>query len=730
MTPIWYCPLCYAEGVDPSVLHCPEDGSAVCLISDREAKWIGKVIDNKYKITSFIGAGGMADVFEVERMSSDKRLALKLMKSVFTRDKQLHERFRQEAMLISLIAHRNIVALEDFGILEDKANYMVMELLTGYSLGEALNIGPIPPASAFQISLQACEGMAAAHERGVIHRDLKPDNIFVHTANDNGDDFPIIKILDLGIGKLFTNNAAKGLTLSGTLVGTPQYMSPEQCKGEQSNVASDIYSMGIVLYEMLFGFVPFDDNSQLLILPKHISDPPHWDAALAKEFGIPQEAKKVVLRALEKNPYDRYESMLELQKDIAALLSRLRHGRRYSLPAIEEVRNRNSRPPRKSFSVGAASTPTMPAVSTSSPTMTESTTKEIFPNIYWVGRHNAIQLECNVYLRIFQGNDHEVSLLIDPGPLRDFHAVSQNIASIIGSIDNLNYIFLNHQDPDVAGNAAEIQRINPRVHIICSEDTWRLARDYGLDPKRYISTESIPGGAITFNTGHTIQFVPTPFCHARGAVMVYDLATTVLFSGDLFGGTSSSNKLDFGEQSLRAISLFHQIYMPSRRALTDAIDTVFALQPSPQLIAPQHGAMISIPHMTHVLNIMKNMVVGMELIDANREDKESLVLANRILQAFCDTVGSKPARELIQQFSHKQNLISMFDIQAPLKIVQFRVDATTAIDTLLHEVMKMTPPEQKNKLKRAIAIPRRSNPSISNSMPPFATPARSRNPMR
>ena len=680
----WYCPVCFVEGVDAAVTHCPEDGTPVEPVAHREEKWIGKTIDGKYRVVGLIGAGGMAEVFEVERTTTKKRLALKLLKSALTADAQITSRFRQEAMMISLIAHRNIVTLEDFGVLEKENSYMVMELLSGHSLGDALKMGPIQPEAAFQIMLQTCEGMAAAHERGVIHRDLKPDNIFIHRA-DKMDD-PVIKILDLGIGKLYTARRTRGLTLSGTVMGTPEYMSPEQCRGQDAGIASDIYALGIVLYEMLFGFPPFEDDSPLLVLPRQISEAPVWNDDLARQLKIPPSAKDVVIRALSKSPGDRQESMLDLQRDISGLLSRLRRGIRYTLPSIESVRRtaevfdkvRRNTAHRTTITKGKANSNTEKAISKTE----DAIAIEFAPDTYWVGCRHHTQLECNPYLRVFKGNDNTISMLIDPGPMRDLDVVTGNITSIIGAVSNLNYIFINHQDPDVAGNVAALQRQNPDVLVICSDDTWRLARHYGLDPGRHISLESIPGRRIALSTGHFIYFVPTPFCHSRGATMVYDPETQILFSGDLFGGTSVRQGHIFTDVDEEGIILFHQVYMPSQRALQRAIHAVTLLNPAPRIIAPQHGNIITEENVPRVIRILRKIHVGMDLIEYNEQHPEMLALANELLRIFATVAGKRALRRLVVRLREEQHLVSQFELREPDQIVAFKIDSALAIESL------------------------------------------------
>ena len=693
--------MCYLEGTEPDVKKCPEDGTYLELISEREAKWIDRIIDKKYRVVRLIGAGGMAEVFEVERISTQKHHALKLLKTALTADSHIQGRFRQEAMMISLIAHRNIVTLEDFGVLEGNNSYMVMELLHGYSLGDALANGPMQPESAFGILLQACEGMAAAHERGVLHRDLKPDNIYVH--QEDRMDTPVVKILDLGIGKLFTGSKSRGLTLSGTVVGTPEYMSPEQCKGNDAGVPSDIYAMGIVLYEMLFGYAPFEDASPLLILPRQISETPTWDDELARKLKIPPTAKDVIFKALSKDPSKRQESMLDLQRDIAGLLSRLRRGVKFTLPSVESVKRSATVFDKKNRTASHLKTlPKGKSISKSVAPGPKTIAIEFTPDVYWVGKRHHSQLECNPYLRVFKGNKNNISMLIDPGPISDRDVVIKNISSVIGSVENLNYIFLNHEDPDVAGNAAELQRLNPDVLLICSEDTWRLARYYGLDEKRLISLESLTGQRIGLSTGHVLQFVPTPFCHSRGAAMMYDAETGVLFSGDLFGGTSVRDAYVFTDVDEDGILLFHQIYMPSQRAMTRALHAVSRLNPSPRVIAPQHGNIITEENVPKVIQMLKRLRVGMNLVEYNEQHPEMLALANEMIRSFARIAGKKSTRELLGKLKNDNHLVSQFEMRDPDQVIAFRIDSLRAMESLFALTEKLVPDMARSQLQLSI----------------------------
>lgn len=297
---------------------CIHDGTPLRLKRDRGAEWIGKVVDGKYRMLRFVDAGGTAEVYEVERLGgASKRLALKLLHKALTGNSELLEQFRQEARLVSLIAHPNVVAIQDFGTLPGDLHYMVMELLDGRSLADELDGRPMAPLRALRFAMQACEGLAAAHQRDVLHCDIKPANFFLQSE---GEGEPVLKILDLGIGRFMTADTGA----DGRVMGTPDYMSPEQCRGLPLSHGADIYSMGVVLFEMLLGRMPFVADSALETLEMHVTVPASWPHALAKSLGVPPEAEAVVMRALAKAPEDRQPSMLDLQHELGALTRHLR----------------------------------------------------------------------------------------------------------------------------------------------------------------------------------------------------------------------------------------------------------------------------------------------------------------------------------------------------------------------------------------------------------------------
>jgi serine/threonine protein kinase/anti-anti-sigma regulatory factor len=313
-----YCPHCQADDHEVGAKICTYDGTPLRAKRDRGSEWIGQVVDGKYRVLRFVDAGGTAEVYEVERLGSatQRRLALKLLHKTLSGDSDLLQQFRQEARLVSLIAHPNVVAIQDFGTLPGDVHYMVMELLDGRSLAAELDGRPMAPLRALRFAMQACEGLAAAHQREVLHCDIKPHNFFLQ-AEPEGE--PTLKILDLGIGRF-----AHAETGGGRIAGTPDYMSPEQCRGLHLGQAADIYSMGVVLYEMLLGRMPFAADSPMEILEMHVSVPAAWPQELAASLGVPAQAEAVVMKALSKEPADRQASMIDLQQELSALTRQLR----------------------------------------------------------------------------------------------------------------------------------------------------------------------------------------------------------------------------------------------------------------------------------------------------------------------------------------------------------------------------------------------------------------------
>ena len=287
-------------------------------VSQAPSELIGQTIDERYRVEALLGEGGMGLVYRVTHTRLNKALAIKVLRRENTRDEEVLARFRREAESASAIGNQHIVDINDFGTLRDGSTYFVMECLEGMDLIEAMDVAHrMPEERALHIAAQICKALGAAHDAGIVHRDLKPENVFLTRRNDTAD---FVKVLDFGIAKVA--NGPKRLTRQGEVLGTPHYMSPEQCEGEDVDHRTDIYALGVLLYEMLTGHVPHDADTMMGILTKHLYEDP-----IPPKVRVPQvskELEQVILRCLDKRPEQRYQTMRELELD----LERIQMGRR------------------------------------------------------------------------------------------------------------------------------------------------------------------------------------------------------------------------------------------------------------------------------------------------------------------------------------------------------------------------------------------------------------------
>ncbi|MEM9189350.1 MAG: serine/threonine-protein kinase [Myxococcota bacterium] len=311
-----YCPTCGAR-FSNEVRFCPHDGVGTLeideAVGEEKDPLIGQVVEGRYRLEKPIGEGGMGIVYLATHTVLNKKLAIKVLRGDSSKDEGVVERFVQEARAATSIGHENIIDISDFGSLPDGTAYFVMEHLDGQPLSDMVaKGGAVPNHDAIQIVIQIASALGAAHQRGIVHRDLKPDNVFLIARGQN----PLfVKVLDFGIAKV--GGAGSKLTKTGMVFGTPHYMSPEQAAGQPVDSRTDIYALGVIMYEMFTGRVPFDADTFMGILSKHMFEPPTPPSQGNAELGA---LESVILRALSKKPEDRYQTMQEMVEDIETVV--------------------------------------------------------------------------------------------------------------------------------------------------------------------------------------------------------------------------------------------------------------------------------------------------------------------------------------------------------------------------------------------------------------------------
>ncbi|HTJ46374.1 MAG TPA: serine/threonine-protein kinase [Kofleriaceae bacterium] len=273
---------------------------------------VGLVLDGRYRIEQRLGAGGMGVVYRAERVGLAKKVAVKFLHRSQAASPNRRQRFEREAAAMSRLSHPNLVSIIDFGELDDTP-YLVMELHEGDSLKKLLERGAIAPPRAVHIARQLLAGLDSAHASGVVHRDLKPDNVLLLGAP--GEE--LVKVLDFGVAKLLDDDGRPSeiSVMAGSLLGTAEYMSPEQVRCEAIDPRSDVYAVGILLYEMLTGMKPFSAERDLAVLRMQVEDAPVAPRALAPQ--ITNQLERVILRALEKDREARWKSAAAFAKALA-----------------------------------------------------------------------------------------------------------------------------------------------------------------------------------------------------------------------------------------------------------------------------------------------------------------------------------------------------------------------------------------------------------------------------
>src|SRR5687768_16555639 len=296
------CAACHTANVD-GARFCAKCGALLPTASEgAKDSLIGQIVGGRYRVTQLLGEGGMGRVYVAEQQmgTNVRKVAVKTLQSQYAQDPQVLARFHRECGTVSELEHPNTIHFFDFGQTPDGQLYIAMEFVQGQSLSAALQQGPIRPERVLKIMAQVCGSLEEAHGRGVVHRDLKPDNIILTTRAGQAD---FVKVLDFGIAK---RSEAKDkaqeqkLTQQGMVLGTPPYMSPEQFSGKELDARSDIYSLGVMAYEMLTGRLPFEADTAWEWATAHMTAVPLPFESIPAATGIPQSMRQAILRSLAK----------------------------------------------------------------------------------------------------------------------------------------------------------------------------------------------------------------------------------------------------------------------------------------------------------------------------------------------------------------------------------------------------------------------------------------------
>lgn len=293
--------------------RCPKDGTMLVAIASDP--YTGKTIAERYEIEKLIGSGGTSIVYRALHLQLRRTVAIKMLKAHLVTDEESKKRFEQEARAVSCLTHPNVVMVYDVGVTKYGEPYIVMEYLQGGSLADIVREeGRMSVERGLPIFMKACSALSHAHKKEVIHRDVKPSNIMIVPTDDDPE---FVKIVDFGLAKLRSlTGEFQRLTKTGEVFGSPVYMSPEQCTARKLDQRTDVYSMGVVMYEALAGRPPFKEKSTIETIRRQIKEPAPKFVEIDPNLSVPERLEQIILKCLAKNPDDRYQTMDQLRDEL------------------------------------------------------------------------------------------------------------------------------------------------------------------------------------------------------------------------------------------------------------------------------------------------------------------------------------------------------------------------------------------------------------------------------
>jgi serine/threonine-protein kinase len=332
-----YCPSCNSP-ISPGTKFCASCGHQLVIDqSVAQDPLVGQILGDRFRVEAKLGEGGMGAVYQAEQVAMKRKVALKVLHPHLAQDESLIERFHREAGAAARLNHPNTITVHDFGQTADGTLYIAMEFVDGKSLADETETGqPFPWTRAVHVAHQIAESLTDAHSEGIVHRDLKPDNVMLINRAGQSD---FVKLLDFGIAKVAEaseedGDKRKALTKTGMIFGTPQYMSPEQIRGSGVDHRTDIYALGVIVYQFLTGQLPFQAENPLGMLTKHLMEPPRPMRYVFPGLDCPPQLEVLVFRCLEKDASRRYQSMAEIVQELSALTGDTRPGFAMTTPPV------------------------------------------------------------------------------------------------------------------------------------------------------------------------------------------------------------------------------------------------------------------------------------------------------------------------------------------------------------------------------------------------------------